>query len=149
MNLKYWIIGLSMLPLFTACSDEDDIDAIFMGRTWKLSRIMQNKSTSALTPEEQKKVSESAENCFIVSFSGDNFSGRTLESSFTGTWTVDGKKHTISFNIKGGDGMNPAEIVSQKMINILQYADKYKGDTRNLEIQHSGNSSYLLFYPLN
>lgn len=149
MSLKYWIIGLFMLPLLTACSDEDDIDAIFMGRTWKLSRIMQNKSTSALTPEEQKKVSESAEECFIIAFSGDHFSGRTLDTSFTGTWSVDGEEHTISFDIKGVDGMNPSDVASQKMLNILQHANKYRGDTQNLEIQHSGNAGYLLFYPLN
>ncbi len=137
-----------MLPLLVACNDEDDIDAIFMGRTWKLSRIMLNKSTSALSPEEQEKVSKSADNCFIVSFSGESFSGRTLNETFGGTWTVDGKNQAISFTFKGNIP-HPTDMASQKMLEILQNANKYGGDTRNLEIRRADDSSFLLFYPLN
>lgn len=147
MKLKYWIMGLFMLPLWAACSEEDDVDAIFMGKTWKLTTIMQNnKSIYEPASSEQKEISESSEDSYILMFSGDTFSGKTLSDAFHGTWSVDGKKQAISFVFKNTP--NPSGEVSKKMIEILQNATNYKGDTKTLTIRQA-SGPYLLFYPLN
>jgi hypothetical protein len=146
MNLKYWIIGLLMLPLLAACSDEDDVDAIFMGRTWKLTTIMQNnKSIYEPTSDEQKEISESARESYIITFTDKVFSGKTLNDAFNGTWSVDGKKHEIHFTFKNTP--NPPGAVSKKMIEILQNATKYEGDTNQMTIRQA-SGPYLLLMPL-
>lgn len=136
-----------MLPLLAACSDEDDVDAIFMGKTWKLTTIMQtdNKSLYAHTSDEQKEISESSIDSYIITFTDKAFSGRTLNDAFSGTWSVDGKNHEIHFTFKNTP--NPPGAVSKKMIEILQNATKYKGDTKQLTIRQA-SGPYLLFYPL-
>jgi len=136
-----------MLPLFTACSDEDDIDAIFMGRTWKLTTIMQGgESIYKPNSAEQKEISESTRESYTIMFSEKVFSGKTLDVDFKGTWDVDGKNHRLSFVFKNVP--NPSGAVSKKMIEILQNAVKYEGDTNQLTI-HQASGPYLLLMPLN
>lgn len=135
-----------MLPLLAACSDEDDIDAIFMGRTWKLTTIMQNnKSIYEPTSDEQKEISESARESYIITFTDKVFSGKTLNDAFNSTWSVDGKKHEIHFTFKNTP--NPPGAVSKKMIEILQNATKYEGDANQMTIRQA-SGPYLLLMPL-
>lgn len=147
MRLKYWIVGLMMLPLLAACSDEDDINAIFVGRTWKLTTIMQNgKSIYDLVSNEQKEISESARESYVITFSDKAFSGKTLNDAFNGTWTVNGKNREIHFTFR--DVPSPSGAVSKKMIEIIQNATKYEGDTNQLTIRQA-SGPYLLLMPLN
>ncbi len=146
MKLKLWIWVCLMLPLLAACSEEDDIDAIFMGRTWRLSTIMQG-NTPLYEPdsEEQKEIVTSNKDSYIIVFTANTFSGKTLKEPFNGIWSVDAENRKIHFDFK--DGEKPSETVSKKMIEILQNAVKYEGDTRRLEI-HQKNGQHLLFYSL-
>lgn len=146
MNLKYWIIGLLMLPLFAACSSEDDIDSIFTGKTWRLTMILEDSKTSACTEEEQQEISDSSSSSYSITFSNGTFSGRTLDEAFAGTWTVDGGSQEISFTFTTLP--TPETVPSQLMIEILQNAVKYQGDTNQLTI-HQSSGPYMLFKRLN
>lgn len=145
MNLKYWIIGLLMLPLFAACSSEDDIDSIFTGKTWRLTTIMENGATIC-TEEEQEEISGSSSSRYSITFYNGTFTGNTLNDSFEGTWTVDGGSQKISFTFTSVP--TPETVPSQLMIEILQNAVKYQGDTNQLTI-HQSSGPYMLFKRLN
>ncbi len=150
MRKRIRIIRLLLLPLMllaTACNDGDDLDAIFIGQTWKLSCVRVSTSQNALSEENQRKINESANDCFILTFEENQFSGRTASKAFSGTWTVDGDSRSIAFNIQNAASLTATDEVSRQMINILKNATYYEGDTHQLSI-HQASGPYLLFYPL-
>ena len=143
-----WLLLLPLVLLATACSESDDLDAIFIGHTWKLSCIRLSTSQNAMTQENQQKLKESADDCFIITFAEKQFTGRTANKSFSGTWTVDGESRAITFSFQNASSLTASDELSRQMINILKNATYYEGDTHQLSI-HQASGSYLLFYPLN
>lgn len=138
---------LPLMLMATACNDGDDLDAIFVGQTWKLSCVRASTSQNALSEENQRKIKESANDCFVISFEENQFSGRTASKAFSGTWTVDGESRKIAFNFQNASSLTATDEVSRQMINILKNATRYEGDTHQLSI-HQASGPYLLFYPL-
>ena len=138
---------LPLMLLATACSDSDDLGAIFIGHTWKLSCIRQSSSQNAMTQENQQKLKDSADDCYIITFAEEQFTCRTTNKSFSGTWTVNGEDHTISFSFQNASSVTGSDEISRQMINILKNATRYEGDTHQLSI-HQASGPYLLFYPL-
>ncbi len=147
MNLKYWIIGLLMLPLLAACDNEDDVDAIFYGKTWKLTSVMKDSKTNYYGnySDEQKEIAASGSDSYYITFTTTQFSGKTSTGSFSGTYTVDGDSRKLSFSFSKSS--SDSNTVSAMMMDILKNATHYKGDSNTLAI-YQDDGPYLLFYPV-
>lgn len=127
---------------FVACNDEDDID-IFVGRTWKVSNLFGASNRPVLNEEQAKTIAK--EGSFYIRFENrTEFKGCTLDKNFSGTWSVDLKKRTISLRFK--DTGNPSDQLSKLVIKSIQSAVAYDGDYNYLKLKEA-EAPYILFRP--
>lgn len=144
------LIRKIFLPLFVvcigllagACNDEDDID-IFVGRTWKVSNLFGASNRPVLNEEQAKTIAK--EGAFYIKFENRNeFKGCTLDKNFSGSWSVDLKKRTISLRFR--DTGNPSDALSKMVIKAIQQAVSYEGDYNYLKLKEA-EAPYILFRP--
>lgn len=144
------LIRKIFLPLFVvciglvaaACNDEDDID-IFVGRTWKVSNLFGATNRPVLSEEQAKTIAK--DGSFYIKFdSRTEFKGCTLDKNFSGTWSVDLKKRTISLRFR--DTGNPSDQLSKMVIKAIQNAVAYDGDYNYLKLRDA-EAAYILFRP--
>lgn len=127
---------------FVACNDEDDID-IFVGRTWKVSNLYGGSNLPVLSEEQAKTVAK--DGAFYLKFENSTtFTGRTLDKDFSGTWSVDLKKRTISLRFR--DKGNPTDAISKMVIQAIEKAVAYEGDYNYLKLREA-EAPYILFRP--
>ena len=125
-----------------ACNDEDDID-ICVGRTWKVSNLFGASNRPVLNEEQAKTIAK--EGAFYIKFENRNeFKGCTLDKNFSGTWSVDLKKRTISLRFR--DTGNPSDALSKMVIKAIQQAVSYEGDYNYLKLKEA-EAPYILFRP--
>jgi len=144
------LIRKIFLPLFVvcigllagACNDEDDID-IFVGRTWKVSNLFGASNRPVLNEEQAKTIAK--EGAFYIKCENRReFKGCTLDKNFSGTWSVDLKKRTISLRFR--DTGNPSDALSKMVIKAIQQAVSYEGDYNYLKLKEA-EAPYILFRP--
>ena len=140
--LSFILIVVCIGFSFVACNDEDDID-IFVGRTWKVSNLFGASNRPVLNEEQAKTIAK--EGAFFLKFENRTaFTGRTLNQSFSGTWSVDLKKRTISLRFR--DTGNPSDAISKMVINALKNTVSYDGDYNYLKLKDA-EAPYILFRP--
>ena len=67
------ILLMVTLLALTACNKEDDIDEIFVGRTWFMTGIAYNGANNS--SETRNFYTDTDRNCYFITFSSNNFSG--------------------------------------------------------------------------
>lgn len=145
LNILKLFIVLSILFVWMGCSSEDDVEGIFVGKTWCVNYMFKaDGKTAAFTDEEKEMIDGNRENYCIV-FGQETFNVKSGDYTFGGKWSVDGKKHTINFMIDGN--VVPPNSVSRKIADVIKEAVKYEGDYDQLRIYTSTNTS-ILFRPL-
>ena len=118
---------------------------IFVGKTWCVNYMFKaDGKTAAFTDEEKETIDSNRENYCIV-FGQETFNAKSGDFTFGGKWSVDGKKHTIHFEIEGN--IVPPDPISNKFVGVIKEATKYEGDYEQLRIYTSANTS-ILFRPL-
>lgn len=145
MKLKHIIPILLLLPMLSACNQEDDVIEIFTGKTWRLNFIIDSKGdnctdsyftnvTDAIWKASMDKLSEGRN--FTINFSGAEIDGDVIgtcdgwatTTAISGNWQANGKNN--SFKITGQDGPGDNEdLLGKVFINALINAYKYEGDT--------------------
>lgn len=89
------LFTISTLLALTACEREDDIDVIFIGKTWYMNGGKFNGK--GMDVDVKNFYTEEQNNAYFITFYSDRFQGRFSSGvPFSGKWTVDGKKHNIS-----------------------------------------------------
>ena len=100
MKAMKTILALMVTLLaLTACNKEDDIDEIFVGRTWFMTGIAYNGANNS--SETRNFYTDTDRNCYFITFSSNTFQGK-LSSGVTisGTWQANGKHQTITLNLQ-------------------------------------------------
>ena len=111
-----------MLLAFSACSNEDDIDEIFVGRTWYMTGIAFNGSNNS--EETRNFYMDTDASCYYISFSSGTFQGKLSSGvSFSGTWEANGKHQSIELHLK--EKPNPDALFDKQLVNILSDAHSY------------------------
>jgi len=110
------------LIILSACKREDDVDEIFVGRTWYMTGIAFNGANNS--SETQNFYKDTDRNCYYISFSSNTFQGKLSSGvAFSGTWQANGKHQTITLHINEN---TTAELLFDKQIlNILSSATSY------------------------
>ncbi|MBR2191725.1 MAG: DUF4847 family protein [Bacteroidaceae bacterium] len=125
------IIALIPSLLATSCQNEDDIDAIFNGKTWFITGGCINGTN--ITGEELKSIYANS-NSFFLTFSASTFGGVLVAgSNVSGTWKADGKDQSIYLNFQSESNVNLSPL-SSNIYNVLKNAQHYSGDVNVLKI---------------
>lgn len=121
-RLQLILYMVTTLLALTACNKEDDIDEIFVGRTWYMNGIVINGTTSS---EETKNFyKEIGTNSYFITFSANTFQGKLFsDAAFSGTWKADGKHQTITLNLQ--QKPNTDSLFDKQLINILSNVTTY------------------------
>lgn len=131
-----------LMPLLTGCSNEDDVSDIFVGRTWYITGATINGQS--IDGDELKELYTNTDSYFLT-FALQTFSGRLVAgSTISGTWTVDGKDHTISLQVSQAYNTD-ASVVSRNIYNVLRNAATYSGDTHQIII-YADKQNFVRFY---
>lgn len=170
MNIKNtYIIGrwllllLAILPLMVGCNDEDDLQEIFTGKTWKLtfiSRDDQNKQYDFWNGNEtalqaSMKLLERSDTYTLFfemgainQSTGGSFSGKVVSATVSGNWSADGKDNSFSFGQLRVSGTE-SDVLSKAFITALNNAFQYVGDSHNLYIYYKDgtNTMRMAFKP--
>lgn len=137
-NIFY--IYFSLLAL-TACSNEDDIEEIFIGRTWYMNGATINGMK--LNSDIKNFYTDARERAYYISFSAGTFTGVLSEGVFfSGTWAANGKEQTILMNIK--QKPNTQTIFDKQIFNIISSASSYNSGADFLSIKED-NQNIVLF----
>ncbi|MBP1614324.1 MAG: hypothetical protein H6Q13_1772 [Bacteroidetes bacterium] len=159
MKTKYLCFLILLFPLLSGCNDTDDVAKIFLGKTWKLTDILEGNASSDYwdgdeTAEEASRASmQEGSNCTIA-FSGTitgntitdgTCSGRGIDNSFSGTWDADGESRTFSSTITP---TTDSDVLGKAFLDGLNNATSYSGDESNLYIyfKEEGITKCLLFH---
>lgn len=115
--------------IYTSCNLEDDIDEIFIGRTWYM--VGGKLNGKELNTEVKNFYSSAGTNAYHIDFQPGTFTGvLELGVNFSGTWQVNAKTRDMSFHYKNEPSPNsPFDHNVYSVIKNIQY---YKGDSRTL-----------------
>ena len=127
-----------MLLALTACNNEDEIDEIFVGKTWYMTGIVINGTTSS---EETKNFYKDTDaNCYYITFSSNTFQGKLSSGvAFSGTWQADGKHQTITLRWK--EKPSPDVLFDKQLINILTNAHSYSSGADFLHLNDTNQNT--------
>lgn len=148
---KLFALLVTILTL-TACNNEDDVMEIFTGKTWKLTRLTTEGSSTpflaGLWDNENSYKSSikllSNPSNYILNFYGDSQSTEFIEPAFNadginakitnGTWQADGvsKDLTLSGNVTGTE----SDPLAKEFMKGLLLVYKYEGDNRTLTLYY-------------
>ena len=153
------ICMLALLPLFAGCNDTDDVEAIFTGKTWKLTLIAHDDSGEWVDfwggDREQRENSLkklNMGNTFTIRFEGatkgdaiqGQVSGQTVNSQFNGSWSANGKSNKFKASVNGN---NDGDILALNFLKGINNATLYEGDNRNLYLLYKeGSATYRMFF---
>ena len=137
-KLQLILYMVTTLLALTACNKEDDIDEIFVGRTWYMNGIVINGVTSS---EDTKNFyKETGINSYFITFSSNTFQGKLSSGvSFSGTWQADGKHQTITLNLQ--QKPNTDSLFDKQLINILSNVTTYISGAEFMNLNDNNNNT--------
>lgn len=133
-----FVLFLFVSHVLISCDKEDDINSIFVGKTWYITGATINGSV--INGEVLKELYASPSS-YMIHFSSDNtFNGVLVAgSSIAGTWNANGKKNTFSFHFTKSNDVNNSSL-SNNLFNILKNASLYNGDVNNVIIKEDNKN---------
>lgn len=147
-----WLVGVFLIPLLHSCNNSDDIEAIFYEQKWYLGNfytttqwddVNNRKPYFSLSEETEavKIINNNGQDRFFVTFNDHRtFTAKGLDNVFSGTYKVDGKNNTLTFNITNGNAPNDQSSLA-KRINYMFYMN-----IKNCAFYY-GSTIYLKFFP--
>ncbi|MCR5312303.1 MAG: DUF4847 family protein [Bacteroidaceae bacterium] len=131
---------IAILLLCISCSTEDDLDDLFVGKTWYMTGATINGN---VMNSDIKNLYSSGESAYYIFFSTNTFQAvLSNNKSFSGTWTADGKEKTIQLTIsKGASNMGSYDT---NLYSIIKKITSYKGDANAMILMQDENN-YIRF----
>ncbi|MBQ0021768.1 MAG: DUF4847 family protein [Prevotellaceae bacterium] len=134
--LTILITAFSLL-CFCSCANEDDIDELFIGKTWYMNGASINGKV--LNDDVKKFFTEDGASVYKISFTDSKFTGTLSKNSvFSGRWEADPKKQTIRLVIEKEPDVN--NDFDRLVYKIIKNVTKYKGDTTIMKLSEDGNN---------
>ncbi len=157
-SLLYFLLFL-LLPVMSGCNNEDDITAIFNGKSWKLARLTDEGSGDAFYSDLWSSDAEREKSLEALSQSGFTVQTTCVEDDgvMTGTLsaqgilayisnaslTIDGKSR--SFLVNGTISGSESDPLAIAFLNGLLNVYKYEGDSHNLTLYFKeGNKTRII-----
>jgi len=148
MKLKHLLYLVLALPLLWGCSNEDDVNEIFVSGTWNVGNFYNggdwSKVNDGARPAYTKEEDLKALNYLTVTFMEDgNVQGRMNNGTFTAKWEANGDNRTISITQLKTTATPSGK--SKELIEALKNAAYYKGDSNYLKLAPQDKKSYVQF----
>ncbi len=126
--------------LMAGCDNEDDIDELFIGKTWYIRGATFNGTS--INGENVKEL-YAVPNTYKISFSSGTFNGTLVSgSSFRGIWHADGKSRNLTLKIQQQSGIEINRL-SQQIFDVINNATRYSGDSNVMQI-YKDNTNFIL-----
>ena len=148
MKLKHVLYLILTLPLLWGCNNEDNVDEIFVSGTWNVGNFynggdwdkLNDGARPAYTIEDDLK----ALNYLTVTFLEDGtLQGRMNNGTFTAHWKANGEDRTISITQLKTTATPSGK--SKQLVEALENAAYYKGDSKVLKLAPQNKKSYVQF----
>ena len=127
---------LSLLTLFS-CNQEDDIETIFVGKTWYMNGATINRQR--LNSDVKKFYTDAGNAAYYITFSQTTFKGAlSYNVPFAGTWKADGKRQTITldFSLKPSTDI----VFDKELEHILLGITSYESGADFLKLKKDGDN---------
>ncbi len=129
------------LLVCTACENEDDIDEIFVGKTWYMNGG--TVSGKKLNSDIRNFYTDAGVNAYYITFSSQTFKGMlTSGDSFSGTWSANGKRQTIK--LKMTETPTASTPFDKQIYYIIANATSYKSGADFLQLKKDGDNVLLM-----
>lgn len=118
--------------LFSSCNDEDDIEEIFIGKTWYMNGATVNGLR--LNSEVKNFYTEANDGAYYITFSNGTFNGMmSAGDPFSGTWKADGKKQTITLDVKNAP--NVSSTFDRQIYSIVKSTTSYSSGSDFMKLK--------------
>ena len=127
---------LSLLTLFS-CNQEDDIETIFVGKTWYMNGATINRQR--LNSDVKTFYTDAGNAAYYITFSQTTFKGAlSYNVPFAGTWKADGKRQTITldFSLKPSTDI----VFDKELEHILLGITSYESGADFLKLKKDGDN---------
>ena len=148
MKLKHVLYLMLTLPLLWGCNNEDNVDEIFVSGTWNVGNFYNggdwDKLNDGARPAFTKEDDLKALNYLSVTFMEDGtLQGRMNNGTFTAHWKANGEDRTISITQLRTTATPSGK--SKQLVEALENAAYYKGDSKVLKLAPQNKKSYVQF----
>ena len=148
MKLKHVLYLILTLPLLWGCNNEDNVDEIFVSGTWNVGNFYNggdwDKLNDGARPAYTKEDDLKALNYLTVTFLEDGtLQGRMNNGTFTAHWKANGEDRTISITQLRTTATPSGK--SKQLVEALENAAYYKGDSKVLKLAPQNKKSYVQF----
>ena len=148
MKLKHVLYMILTLPLLWGCNNEDNVDEIFVSGTWNVGNFYNggdwDKLNDGARPAFTKEDDLKALNYLTVTFLEDGtLQGRMNNGTFTANWKANGEDRTISITQLRTTATPSGK--SKQLVEALENAAYYKGDSKVLKLAPQNKKSYVQF----
>ena len=148
MKLKHVLYLMLTLPLLWGCNNEDNVDEIFISGTWNVGNFYNggdwDKLNDGARPAYTKEDDLKALNYLTVTFLEDGtLQGRMNNGTFTANWKANGEDRTISITQLRTTATPSGK--SKQLVEALENAAYYKGDSKVLKLAPQNKKSYVQF----
>ena len=148
MKLKHVLYLMLTLPLLWGCNNEDNVDEIFVSGTWNVGNFYNggdwDKLHDGARPAFTKEDDLKALNYLTVTFLEDGtLQGRMNNGTFTAHWKANGEDRTISITQLRTTATPSGK--SKQLVEALENAAYYKGDSKVLKLAPQNKKSYVQF----
>ena len=148
MKLKHVLYLILTLPLLWGCNNEDNVDEIFVSGTWNVGNFYNggdwDKLNDGARPTYTKEDDLKALNYLSVTFMEDGtLQGRMNNGTFTANWKANGEDRTISITQLKTTATPSGK--SKQLVEALENAAYYKGDSKVLKLAPQNKKSYVQF----
>lgn len=148
MKLKHVLYLMLTLPLLWGCNNEDNVDEIFVSGTWNVGNFYNggdwDKLNDGARPAYTKEDDLKALNYLTVTFLEDGtLQGRMNNGTFTANWKANGEDRTISITQLRTTATPSGK--SKQLVEALENAAYYKGDSKVLKLAPQNKKSYVQF----
>ena len=148
MKLKHVLYLILTLPLLWGCNNEDNVDEIFVSGTWNVGNFYNggdwDKLNDGARPAFTKEDDLKALNYLTVTFLEDGtLQGRMNNGTFTANRKANGEDRTISITQLKTTATPSGK--SKQLVEALENAAYYKGDSKVLKLAPQNKKSYVQF----
>lgn len=130
-------IYMAIVLGLAGCKNEDDIEEIFVGKTWYITGgYVQGRP---LAGDDLHTLCQSSQE-YLVSFSQDTFTGVLSGTTYAGKWEANGKKRSFRLEIR--QEANPQSQLDRLIYSTMKNATRYEGDSNIIRL-HADDGNYI------
>jgi len=139
---KYIYILIAMMTfVLSSCNKEDDINEIFVGKTWYVIGYTINNTDAPQS--DLGALFNNGSGCYYFSFKANRFTACLSDGrTFSGSWVANGKNKSLTLTIDNAPSI--ANALDKTLYGIIEKACAYEGDANLMNIKDNNSNKVRL-----